>query len=253
MKTSIKMVLVILVMNVIAACGNDLSGTDSDLAAKEKAEQEEKDQGAKTAPSEHEPVQLRGYVASAFDMEVDGRTYLDSEDFYTQQLTILKDKAVEAGYEDYEVKFEAEVGFDDLKNDMRVYIVSMDSRGYAGDTLVNGKGQFQMSIPGDGAEKLYRIRANKRVSVLLTGPTKEKVRWCYNFSAVESSVDVAESDLPVILNVFKTTITQYACQQEPSKGLDIPNRQSGSAPAPKEPEVVKGSDVVMDALNNDAE
>lgn len=207
------------VITMLGACGQ----TTDDLSdPKSEAEQEAADDSIGTeGPKKHvSGGYLQGYVVSAFDMTVDDRQYADSEDFYTQQLGRIEDEAREGGYEGYTIKFDAQIGLDDLKHGMKVYVVSSQDRGYAADTRINEKGRFQMSIPAEGVEDTYKIRTNKRVNVILTSADKKDVvKWCYNFSGLETEATV---ESPAIINKFQSRLTRYACMAGSDTGITIP-------------------------------
>lgn len=170
---------------------------------------------------------LQGYVVSAFDMTVDGTHYADSESFYSAELDSLQSQADAAGYQGYSMVFAAQIGLDDLKYGMDVYVAAEGGVGYATDTKINEKGQFTVSIPnGSGGDTKYQIRTNKRVSVTLTSPDKSaKVKWCYNFSGSSTEGQIGA---PVIINTFTSTLTKYDCDVT-SSGILIP--QNPAAPA----------------------
>ena len=170
---------------------------------------------------------LRGYVSSAFDLTVDKTAYSDSEDFYTKQLDKLTAEAESSGYKGWKMDFEAQIGLEDLKYDMRVYVASVTGRGFAGESVVDENGEFELTFP-DAGKSTYKIRANKRISVSLTNPKDENdiVKWCYNFSAEEQSItlDPAKNE-PVILSSFVTSLTKYECVVENSGGMSVPARK----------------------------
>jgi len=177
------------------------------------------------APS---PVSLRGYISSAFDVTVDGSTYTDSEDFYTKQLSKLDDAKAAAGYEDYTLKFDAEIGLNDLKNGMRVYIAGIGDTGYAAEASVLADGTFAVQFPAEAVGDTFNIRAAKRIGVSLTHPGKDTVAWCYNFSA-DKQLTVADKDKPAILRAFSSRITKYKCAPQAS-AISIPTKP---APSPR--------------------
>lgn len=233
------------VLTMLGACGQ----TADDLSSpKDATEQQDKDEAAGEDSTDGEGSKkhvsggyLQGYVVSAFDMTVDDKQYLDSEDFYTQQLGRIEDEAREGGYEGYTIKFDAQIGLDDLKRGMKVYVVSTQDQGYAADTKINEKGRFQMSIPAEGVEDTYKIRTNKRVNVILTSEDKKDVvKWCYNFSGLETEASV---EAPAIINKFQSRLTRYACTTGSDTGITVPAKEvtkeetDSEAPADADAEV----------------
>jgi len=170
---------------------------------------------------------LQGYVVSAFDVTVNGQQYADSEDFYTKEMASLTDQVADAGYPGYTMQFDAQIGLDDLKYGMNVYVAAVGNSGFAGETKVNKSGRFAISIPEDSQDVTFRIRTNKRVSIILTNPDnkKDKVNFCYNFSSANTEATI---HAPALVSTFQTTLTAYACSNVQS-GMQIPQK----AEAPK--------------------
>jgi len=167
-------------------------------------------------------LSLSGYVASAFTMTVDGRQYKDSEDYYTTTMDGLEAEATKAGYQGYEVTFDAQIGLDDLKYGMDVYIQAQGNTGYAGDTQVDQDGKFRVQFPGPAASNTFDVRANKRINVKLTSPDQQiQVSWCYNFSGVQQGVKISTTSQPIILHQFSSSLTKYKCAVT-SGGVQIP-------------------------------
>lgn len=178
-------------------------------------------------------VSLSGYVVSAWDVVVDGESYTDTEDYYTQQLEALHGMAEEEGYRGWDISFDAQIGLTDLKFGMKVFVVSGTTRGYAAEARVDSEGSFKISFPYD-SEALYKIRAMKRVSVTLTDPeTKEWKKWCYILSAVEQEVSLMDDERPVLLSNFVTQTTTYECESSGNTGITIPSSGSGASSQPK--------------------
>ncbi len=224
----------ILLVGVLTSCGS-IVYQDPNKSSSAKTEST-KGEGETPKPAEPPPVPpepgptnviFSGYVSAAFELTVNDQVYVDSEDFYTQQLGELETQAAEGGYEGWELKFEAEIGLADLKNGMRVYVVADEEKGYAKETDVKGDGTFSVEFPPDGTG-LYKVRANKRVGVTLTNPDPQaaaadkEVFWCYNFSAIDKEVKLEERDKPIILDKFVTKITRYKCSTSSSGGITIP-------------------------------
>jgi len=207
-----KVVFFYWILAALGACGNNVD--TSELDAAETNEEEALPKGA---------GYLQGYVVSAFEMEVDGVQYSDSEDFYTQQLVKIEAEAVEGGYDGYTIKFDAQIGLDDLKRNMKVYIVATQDQGFATDTKVNEKGRFRVSVPESGVQDSYKVRTNKRVTITLTSPDRKDIKkWCYNMSGHETEAQVGSD---AIIRTFSTKITRYACSVTTGGGIQIPSNK----------------------------
>jgi hypothetical protein len=179
-------------------------------------------------------IEFKGYVASAFELTVDGVTYQDMEDFYTQERERLQEKVIAAGYEDdWEAAFNAEIGLTDLWHNMTVFIAPVDKRGYQGESFVSRGGEFSISLPQDASAAEYKVRANKRISVVLRRGD-EQIEICYNFLALDKSVLFDEKEKPIILDQFESRITKYSCQSESGSGVVVPSAEpKKSATGPK--------------------
>lgn len=180
---------------------------------------EDEDEDEPVVPTE--PKTFEGFIGGAFEVNVDGATYVDMEDFYTQELARLPEKVAQAGYDDsWQSSFEAEVGLADLWRNMTVYVSPLDTLGYQGQTRVGESGRFAITLPPDALNHTYKIRANKRIGVTLTrGETVKKI--CYNFSAVEMSAPFSDESLPIVISNFVSTVTAYECAEQ-SGGLKVP-------------------------------
>lgn len=166
---------------------------------------------------------VAGNVVGEFAVQVDGKPYADLEAYWTAEQDGLAAQVAAAGYPGYQARLDAQIGFQDLYEDMTVYVQSTGPRGYAGRTTVAVDGTWSLTLPADAADS-YAIRANKRIGVTLTkGQTTKQI--CYNFSAVAQSVAYTKDVRPVRLDQFQTELTGYDCSQPvDSQGLQIPGR-----------------------------
>lgn len=169
---------------------------------------------------------FEGSVQYAFDLSVDGVTYSDIEQYYTEQAEGLKEKVEAAGYSVDSVEFIGKLGFADFIQDMTVFVSS--SAGTQGKGSIDAQGNFSISVPNPKAKTnlSFKVRATKRVQVLLINGGVTTKKLCYNFSAVEQ--DVIEN--PISLNNFKTDPTLYECTQVDS-GLAIPSATQTPIPS----------------------
>jgi len=195
----------------LLGCGNVFMNSDSDSASEEEP----------VVPTE--PKTFEGFIGGVFEVTVDNQKYLDMEDFYTQEVAKLPTKVAAAGYDpSWTASFDAEVGLSDLWRSMTVYISPTDNQGYQGQTYVESNGGFSITLPPAALNKVYRIRANKRIGITLTRGELVK-KLCYNFSAVEMSAPFDDASLPIIIQTFVTTITAYSCNESSgSTGVKIP-------------------------------
>lgn len=198
---------------LLAGCGNRdqvsdaLNGTASDPKLKPSP-----------APA---PVLLRGAVAGAFQLTVDGVAYRDSEDFYTSELARLPERVREAGHDldGLVVRFSARVGLGDLWAGMLVFVAPASGQGAAGSVPVRPDGTFAFSLPaGTDAAAAFQLRAVKRISVELVRAGTVEERWCYLLSAREAAAVPGQFAL---LQAFDTQLTAYECEKA-TGGLSIP-------------------------------
>jgi hypothetical protein len=179
--------------------------------------------------NQDEVFAFQGFVVNAFSVTVDGQEYPDMETFYTEELGRLPEKVTAAGYDGgYDVDFRAQIGFRDLWQGMTVYIAADQSAGYQGEAQVAHGGEFSIDLPKDAQGATYRVRANKRIQLVLT-KTNDIVTLCYNFSALERSVSFSNQSQPIILDTFETRLTRYECESEnDSQGVSIPGNEQES-------------------------
>lgn len=159
--------------------------------------------------------------------------FRDSEDFYTVDLNRLPQKVATAGYLGWNARFDAVMGFDDLAEGMEVYVAPAGGDGgHTGKGTVNSYSQFQISLPDGALGSTFKVRAVKRVAVVLSkgGETR---KFCYNFSAIEKGVAVTDSSQPVVLDEFRTQLTAYACDSiaNNGSGLQLPLAAPAVTPA----------------------
>ncbi len=202
-------------ISLLTACG-DTSSQDGAASTPAQAPQ----------PSEDETSQSKtflGFVANAFDVTVDGVAYKDLEDFYTKEMDALPAKVQAAGYDSsYKITFDASIGFSDLWYGMQVYILSNSDHGYQGQAAVGRNGSFTIDLPTAALNDSYKVRANKRIRVILSNGSDTQT-LCYNFSAREKSVPFEETSKPIILDSFDSSLTKYDCPTNENKdGLNVP-------------------------------
>jgi hypothetical protein len=199
--------ILITITLVLSACGEEEKDCD-------------KDNSCPYEEPEKESFLISGSVISAFTIRVDGKKYLDIEDFYSQEISRLPAKIEAAGHFGYEVALEGELGYSDLINGMQVFLAPKKNRGYAAQSEVYEDASFEFELPKEAAGDVYKLKATKRIALVLSNELEEK-RFCYNFSANETSVKYDELDLPVVLDHFETSITAYDCTKD-ENGMIIP-------------------------------
>jgi hypothetical protein len=217
---SIKISLSIAAIIASISCGKD-SNCDgkSSVDLSRKCESETKD--IQTS------FKLKGSVTSAFDVTVDEKKYSDMETFFTEEKSKLPEKIKDAGFDGYAVDFDAKIGFNDLVLGMVVFVQSASDRGYASKGAVGGDGNFSIDMPAEASGDTYKVRSNKRISVILTKGAETK-KFCYNFSAIDLEVPYGEKDKPIVLNNFTSTLTTYECSSDANQGLGIPKNPDGT-------------------------
>ena len=228
----------------LAACGSSDDQEGSELSAESDEEE------AVSISEDGKDIKFSGFVLNAFEVEVDGVNYPDLEVFYTEELGRLPQKAIDAGFEGWDIDFEAEVGFRDLWREMSVYIAADDTRGYQGEGLVESDGRFEVSFPYQANLKSYRVRANKRITLVLKRESEIK-RICYNFSAKDLQVELDGEKPPIILDRFTTQITKYKChEQSGGSGIEVPDYEQ---PAQEIGVIKKGfsKGEVLDLVNHE--
>jgi len=169
------------------------------------------------------PKTFSGAVGGAFEVTVDGAPYNDMEDFYTQELKRLPDKVQKAGYDaSWTARFDAQIGLSDLWRGMTVYIAPLDPTGFQTVAQVGDDGRFAVTLPAAAIDHDYKVRANKRIDIVLTRGGDE-VKICYNFSAIEHNVPFHRDSLPIVLSDFASEVTAYDCTVAAAGGIAVPH------------------------------
>ena len=176
--------------------------------------------------------QFEGYI-SPLNISVNGKPFVDSEEFYTYEAQRLRKEAA-VDYPDYTVRLDANVGLREFKKDFAVFLVAANDIGVASESQVDGAGKFSFNLLADSVsmEDRYTLRASKRITVKLV-KGNEEIRMCYNLYA-ESEVTLTRS---VILRNFATTQTEFGCVPS-SEGIQLPIKPNY---APRvQPEIIQG-------------
>ena len=202
----------ILFMSFIISCGAQSENSENDDAA---------------SLNSTDFIEFAGFVGGVFEIEVDGINYADSETYYTEEMNKLPEKLEQAGYVGYEFELDAEVGFEDLWNSMTVYISPTDKQGFQGRSEVNREGAFAITLPAEANDQYYKVKANKRINLILTKGDEVK-KTCFNFSAIDKSVPFSDSQKPIVLTEFVTRISAYECTVNAGTGIEIPENEGRS-------------------------
>lgn len=211
-----------------------LTGAFASTSCSVGSEQKEENQ-ISSEDSDHDGslFELKGSITSAFDVTVDGADYPDLETFYTEEVGRLPEKVAEQGYEGWDAKFDAKIGFTDLYSGMKLFAQSTSGRGYQAQGNTKSDGNFIINMPADAEGDTFKVRGVKRISILLSKDGETK-KFCYNFGPQDSTVPYGERDKPIIMSSFTTRITAYECAQvDSSSGLEIPQNtdpNAGSGP-----------------------
>lgn len=213
MKKTVKRFGLIIIVMSLVSCG------DLPLEEEEGVLQQEQEQEMTTSSSSSV---VSGYI-TPLSISVDGKQYMDSEDFYTKEINRLRVEVKEQ-YPDYELTFEADLGLRNFKSGMYVFLAASGDVGIASESYVNATGKFSFNIDETVDLKLlYTLRATKRIGLKLVGKDKdikeEVIHWCYNMFAQK---EIALENNPVVLRDFFTTVTEYQCQ-EGSDGIQLPS------------------------------
>lgn len=162
-------------------------------------------------------LSVEGYV-SPIDISVDGKSYKDSEDFYTQELRRLQAQARQQ-YSGYTLTFDAQIGLRNFKVGMYVFLVATADVGVASEAYVDGTGKFAFMVDGKADRNIdYTMRATKRINMQLTKKGEPTISWCYNMFAQKN---VMLNGKPNILRTFVTSVTEYQCEQ--TDGIQLPD------------------------------
>lgn len=162
-------------------------------------------------------ITFSGYVQVAFEVTVDGERYSDMEAFFLIENERIIKLAADAGYPN--AVLDARIGYQDLYEDMTVYLSATSERGYLGTDHVASDGEFAVSLPSDAESEEYKVKATKRIAVKLDDTTAH----CYNFQASETSVKLEAKEKPIILDTFESKLTSYQCSNiSEDTGITVP-------------------------------
>lgn len=211
-KGSVMKSLILVVAMFLASCGqmsNCKSGEEKNNIGECKSE---------LADNKSSVRSISGSLSGAFDVIVDGNSYSDIEAYYSSEIEALPARIEALGYKDYSVKLDAKIGFKDLTNNMMVFISPVSNRdGYATKGYVGSDDKFNFVLPAFAPDASYRVKAVKRIALILTSETEVK-KFCFNFKTVEVKADLVDGkSSPVVLNQFESELTQYDCAQAESK------------------------------------
>jgi len=214
-----KALLTILMAIFFVACGSanpEGYQTAAEKAATEKAASSSSSSSSALSTSDY--FMVEGYV-SPISIAVDGKSYRDSEDFYTQELSRLQ-TLVKAQYPGYKLTFDAQVGLRNFKSGMYVFLVATEDVGVASESYVDTTGKFSFMLAGNVDRKAeYTLRATKRIGLKLSKKGEETVSWCYNMFAEKN---VALNGQPNVLRNFATSVTEYQCSDQ-TDGITLPD------------------------------
>lgn len=177
------------------------------------------------SPNFNSVKSISGSISGAFEVVVDGQAYRDIEDYYTQEIDALDSRVAKLGYEGYESKLDARLGYADLTSGMVAYLAPVARGGYSDKVYVGSNGQFNFILPGNAEDAFYRLKAVKRINLTLKNE-KETLKFCFNFSTVEKNADLIQGKAEALsLNEFQTSLTKYDCQQaDKDTGISPPAR-----------------------------
>jgi hypothetical protein len=215
MKNVVKMMMAVSV-SMMMACGTSPVGSSTAASDEQKKQQDAANVGLSN-PTDY--LEVSGYV-TPINISVDGKTYRDSEDFYTQELKKLQAQ-VKKDYAGYTLSFDAQVGLKNFKTGMYVLLAATADVGVASETYVDGQGKFTFMVDGKTDRNVdYTLRAVKRISLQLTKKGSETISWCYNMYAEKNVMLDGKSQ---ILRSFVTSVTEYQCEQ--TDGINVPEAE----------------------------
>lgn len=191
----------------------------SEMTTEEKAQAESEKAANAGLSNPSDYFSVEGYV-SPISISVDGKSYKDSEDFYTQELRRLQVE-VKKQYPDYSLSFDANVGLKNFKTGMYVFLVATNDVGVASEAYVNGTGKFIFTLESDVDRTAeYTLRATKRIGLTLSKKGASPITWCYNMYAEKNVVLDGKSN---VLRSFTTAVTEYECSDSNESGISLPD------------------------------
>lgn len=218
-----KNVIAIVACFAIAACGR-----------------EEKQKTGEASPTvskvEQEPftgdVQFSGYVQKAFTIKVNGKSFKDSEDFYTRFIQEL----VKPSYKDIaasDVTLEGDYGLDEFGSDSKVYMSSVASDGHLFEGLTDAQSKFTLTVKAEALDETFKARVAVRIGLKIAKAGADWLHYCYILNGSKDSIAVSEKSKPIIFDDFDTELTAYKCDEDGGNDkLIIPDAEKKADPAP---------------------
>jgi len=205
-----------LILILLVSCG-----VDPNALTEQQKQQEQQQQPLQPTSklTSSDFLLLEGYV-SPINITVNNKAYRDSEDFYTQEVDRLTIDVHEK-YPGYDLFFDADIGLQDFKLGLLVFLVASSDSGVASESAVDSKGKFTFSLPSNvNKQDLYTLRASKRIGLRLV-KDKQTISWCYNLFAENDSVIVDGKS--IILRKWETNITNYKCTENKQDQITLPD------------------------------
>lgn len=157
-------------------------------------------------PEDKPEIMVKGYIQRAFEIKVDGVTFLDSENFYTNFLSQVVAVKYPNESANNNITLEGSYGLEDFGSDAMVFAYGSDKE------VIQTKTDGDASFSFEGKESVsYSVKVVMRIGLLLEDKeTKEEVRYCYLLKAQEK----ANAGQNVIFDEFSTQLNSSQCSDE---------------------------------------
>lgn len=190
-------------------------------------------------------IEFSGYVQRAFEITVEGVTFNDTEDFYTNFVDdlILSDDRYAEALADAEITIEGEYSVEKFGSSSRVFMSSQQGDGHIYESTTNNQAKFTIEVDVSATDEVFKARVINRIGLNVAYEDGTEERFCYILHANRSSISVTETSKPIIFDDFKTQLNSYNCEEAASKieiptsGIDIETEEETEELEESEPSV----------------
>jgi hypothetical protein len=165
-------------------------------------------------------VTYSGYVQKAFNLNVNGASFGDSEQFYTNFI----DQLIKPTYGDLknaEVVVEGQYGMDEFGSASYVFMAPTVNEGDLFEAVTDQHSKFTVTVVPGALGELYKARVIIRIGLLVT-IDRVADHYCYVLYGLRDGIRLADQAKPVVFDSFKTQLNTYRCDKVESSQLVIP-------------------------------
>jgi hypothetical protein len=171
-------------------------------------------------PTPVEGVTFTGYVQKAFALTVNGVSFSDSENFYTNFIEELV-KPAYGDLEDADVTVEGEYGLSKFGTASKVFMAA-DGDGHLYEAVTDNASKFAVQVDDAALDEIFKARVVMRIGLKIKRPDSVE-HFCYILHGIRDGIKVSESAKPVVFSEFKTQLNTYRCEEVDDSAIAIPS------------------------------